>query len=238
MPLTQPPMPKPFVQRVLVQVKPTHIRDRLRELAARELKAYADWRVGATCAEMRAHKTSDTILLTFDDGGTPQQIHDLLRILRREQVKAMFFPRGDWALNNTALLNDIARGGHIVGNHSYSHPDLLRLGDEQVRAELARGLTSIWVRPPRGRFNHRIRRIAAELGMAIVYWSIDSDDWKGVSARYMSRKILRQLHPGAVILFHMDAPHTAELLPGLIKDIRRRGFTLCTFDEPSWEPTV
>jgi peptidoglycan/xylan/chitin deacetylase (PgdA/CDA1 family) len=201
----------------------------------RFMQAYADWRVSATYAEKHAYKTSDSILLTFDDYGTPAQITDLLKLLASENVRAMFFLQGDWAQANPDLVDRIAAAGHAIGNHTYSHPDLRRLTDDEVRTEITSGLSCSWLRPPQGRYNARIRAIAKELGYRICYWSIDSDDWQGSSAEYMERKILQELHPGAVILFHAHAAHTIEALPSIIRGIRSRGFKLASTGEVFWE---
>ncbi len=198
------------------------------------LKAYADWRVGATRAEKFAYRTADSILLTFDAYGSSEQIERLLAIFKQERVRTVFFLQGDWADANPELVARITQAGHAVANHTYSHPDLLSLSDTEISDQIARGPKSTWFRPPQGRYNARIRRLAQALGYRICYWSIDSDDWQGLAAADMSRKILAELHPGAVVLFHAHAAHTAELLPGLIADIRRQGYELCAPDEPIW----
>jgi peptidoglycan/xylan/chitin deacetylase (PgdA/CDA1 family) len=199
----------------------------------RVLKAYADWRVGATRAEKHAYQASDSILLTFDDYGSAQQIDHILRILRRHRTRGLFFLQGDWAQTHPRLVQRIARAGHLIGNHTYSHPNLLSLPDDAVRAQITQGVASQWLRPPQGRYNARIRRLAAELGYRICYWTIDSDDWQGVSADYIVRKISAELHPGAVILFHLHGAHTIEALPAVIDQIHRRGYQLAPAATPA-----
>lgn len=193
-------------------------------LRSATLKAYADLRVGATRAESRAHRTTNNLTLSFDDYGDPLLIKKLLQVLAMSNIQAMFFLQGNWAHLHPQLMAKIKRAGHIVGNHTYSHPDLLRLNDSEIKNEIIKGVTSPWFRPPMGRYNSRVRRIAGELGMSIVYWTIDSDDWQGVSAQYMREKILHELHPGAVILFHLHSNTAIELLPNLIEEIRARGY--------------
>jgi peptidoglycan/xylan/chitin deacetylase (PgdA/CDA1 family) len=210
---------------------------RLRHIRLQLLKRYADFRVGATIAEKHAYKTSPSILLTFDDYGSPVQVQRVLQILASEQVRAMFFLQGDWAGRRPQLVQAIAAGGHIIGNHTYSHPDLLSLSDQEVESQISRGPHSRWLRPPQGRYNRRVREIAHRLGYRICYWTIDSDDWQGVSPEQISRKVLAELHPGAVILFHLHADHTIRVLPQLISAIRARGYELHSPAEPLWEAT-
>jgi len=199
---------------------------------SRVMRSYADWRVGAHKDEMSSG--SEKVLLTFDDYGSDEQVTRLLDILSAQDVRAVFFLQGDWAQKNPALVAKIRARGQLVGNHTFSHPDLLSLTDDAVRFELENGPKSQWLRPPRGRFNDRIRAIAAELGMTIKYWSIDSDDWQGVSKDLMLRKVVPQLQRGAVILFHIHADETALALPELIDQIRAHGLDTPNIDEPVW----
>jgi peptidoglycan/xylan/chitin deacetylase (PgdA/CDA1 family) len=198
----------------------------------RVMRGYADWRVGAHKDEMSSG--SEKVLLTFDDYGSDEQVTRILDILSAQNARAVFFLQGNWAEKNPAIVAKIQVRGQLVGNHTYSHPDLLSLTNDAVRFELKNGPESRWLRPPRGRFNNRIRVIAAELGMTIKYWSIDSDDWQGVSKDLMLRKVVPQLQQGAVILFHIHADETALALPELIHQIRARGLELPSIDEPVW----
>ncbi|HSX42657.1 MAG TPA: polysaccharide deacetylase family protein [Candidatus Saccharimonadales bacterium] len=203
---------------------------------SRILHRYADWRIGATTAEKRCHKSTDSILLTFDDYGSADEVAEILATLRDKSVKAAFFLQGDWAHAHPKLVQRIAAHGHIVGNHTTTHPVLLGMELAAVQAEITGGLPGPWFRPPQGRYNKEIRKLAAELGYAICYWTIDSRDWAGTSVAMMRHTILGELHPGATILFHLHAKHTRTLLPGLIDDIRARGYQLTTPDE-TWQPS-
>jgi peptidoglycan/xylan/chitin deacetylase (PgdA/CDA1 family) len=211
---------------------------KLKRLKTRSLKTYADWRVGATKAEKYSYRNADTVMLSFDDYGSEAQVDELLTILNRESLKAMFFLQGDWAIKNPAMVAKVAAAGHVIGNHTYSHPDLLSLTDEEVRQEISTGVASSWLRPPRGRYNARIRRIAADLGYRICYWTIDSDDWQGVPGDVITRKVLAEVHPGAVILFHIHADETRRVLPSLISAIREKGYQLASLNDPKDGPLL
>jgi len=202
------------------------VRLQLLHAVSRILHRYADWRIGATKAEKCCYKSSDSILLTFDDYGSQQEVDDILAILAAEHVKTMIFPCGDWAEKHPDLIQKIRSAGHILGNHTYTHPNLLTLSDAEVEDEIRKGLSGRWLRAPQGRVNQHIRTIAQHLGFSLCYWTIDSRDWTGASVTQMRHTILSELHPGAVILFHMHGLHTQELLPGLIHDIRARGYVL------------
>ncbi len=198
------------------------------------LHAYADYRIGATDAEKHCYKSSNTVLLTFDDYGTSEEVHEILNILKEKDTKGMFFLQGDWAGEHPELVRDIAKAGHITGNHTVTHKVLRGESEGIIRQEIAGGLPGPWLRPPQGRYDKRVRAIAADLGYVICYWTIDSRDWTGASADEMRHTILTELHPGAVVLFHLHGAHTRELLPSLIDDIRAKGFTLTPMSE-SWD---
>ena len=205
---------------------------------SRVLHAYADYRIGATEAEKRCHKKTDSILLTFDDYGTAEEVHDILATLRDRQVKGMFFVQGDWAAKHPELVEEIVKAGHILGNHTYSHQTLRGASETTIRSEISGGMPGPWLRPPQGRYDKYVREIAAELGYAICYWTIDSRDWTGASAEQMRHTILSELHDGAVVLFHLHGAHTRELLPSLIDDIRTQGYQLTGADETWSAPTL
>ena len=94
---------------------------RLKHGVSLVLHAYADYRIGATKAEKYCYKKTDTILLTFDDYGTEDEVQDILHILKRKKVKGMFFLQGDWAKQQPQLVQMISAAGHIIGNHTETH---------------------------------------------------------------------------------------------------------------------
>ncbi len=212
---------------------PQSTKLRLSHYTSVVLHRYADWRIGATALEKHCYRTSDSILLTFDDYGTKTEVHEILAILSEYRVKAMFFLQADWAGEHPKLVKKIAAAGHVLGNHSVTHPVLFTLSPQEITQEISRGLPGPWFRPPQGRYNDTIRTIAHGLGYVICYWTIDSRDWAGTSVTEMRHTILTELKPGAVILFHLHGAHTRELLPTIIADIRGRGLQLTPPTE-SW----
>jgi peptidoglycan/xylan/chitin deacetylase (PgdA/CDA1 family) len=215
----------------------THFIERaaVRMIHIRLLSAYSAWRIGAKPKERRAYLKSDKVLFSFDDFGSSKQIHNLLEVLRHEQVEAMFFLNGNWTEEHPYLVDAIKRDGHVVGNHTYSHRDLDTLTDDEAREEISRGPKSVWLRPPRGRYNKRIREIATSLGYRICFWTIDSDDWKKVPAKYIEGKVMDEMHPGAVVLFHLHSDETIKALPLIISAVRAKGLELWGKGELSWK---
>jgi peptidoglycan/xylan/chitin deacetylase (PgdA/CDA1 family) len=207
----------------------------LKHAGSRLLHSYANFRVGAKPLERACYKQSDSILLTFDDYGTPEEVGDILRILDTKQVKAAFFLQGNWAQSQPEQVERIAAKGHVLGNHTVNHRVLTQLEPANVYEEISGGLPGPWFRPPQGRYNQSIRKIAKALGYVICYWSIDSRDWTGASVEEMRYTIMTEIHPGATILFHLHGKHTRDLLPSLIDDIRTQGYQLTAHDE-TWQP--
>jgi len=192
------------------------------------LRAYARRRLGIRRDEALTYNTTKRIMLTFDDYGTEANIRSILTLLRKERIRAFFFIQGDWAQTHPELVELITREGHWLGNHSYSHARLSDLPDDELQKELANGLQTKVMRPPYGAYNNHVRQIAKTHGFRISFWTIDSWDWKGITAKEIERIVLAQLHPGACILLHLNADHTLEALPGLIAGIRTQGYELCS----------
>jgi peptidoglycan/xylan/chitin deacetylase (PgdA/CDA1 family) len=136
------------------------------------------------------HKPGE-IALTFDDGPNSAFTPRLLEILDRYGVKATFFLVGKYASNEPALTRLIAAGGHLIGNHTWSHPNLARTAPQKVREELRTtndaleqitGQPIRFFRPPFGARRPDVLRAARELGLTPVTWNAMTNDWAEPSA--------------------------------------------------------
>jgi peptidoglycan/xylan/chitin deacetylase (PgdA/CDA1 family) len=127
------------------------------------------------------------ILLTFDDGPHPEVTPRILDALASRRIRAIFFVVGK-RLESQANMDVLRRAvceGHIIGNHSFSHPRLTDLSDDEIRKEILRTDILIrcfvghhkLIRPPYGAMNENVRRIALELGYAPMLWNVDTLDW-------------------------------------------------------------
>lgn len=188
---------------------------------------YANWRIQPTRLELRSYNKTERVLLTFDDFTEEDRLHKIFKILKKEHIKAAFFLVGEWASRNGTLVQEIKNEGHWVGNHTKTHANLLTLDESGIKSEILGGPSSTLLRPPYGKYNQKIRKIAHELGYKICYWDIDSDDWQGLHPEEIIKNVTRRLHPGACILLHLNAQHTIEALPTLIKEIQQRGYEFC-----------
>lgn len=176
----------------------------------------------------------DAMVLSFDDGPDPSYTPDILATLRRYGVRAMFFVCGDMAADNQDLLREMAADGHVVGNHSWSHPLIPALSRPAIRAELGRtseviektlGAPPLWYRAPYGAWNRNSFEIGAAMGMEPMAWTVDTLDWTTPGTSTIVRRVRQGAAPGVVVLSHdaggdrsQSVAALRRYLPALIED--------------------
>jgi peptidoglycan-N-acetylglucosamine deacetylase len=153
----------------------------------------------------------DAMVLSFDDGPDPRYTPDILATLRNYDVRAMFFVCGEMASDNRGLLREMADDGHVIGNHSWSHPLIPRLSRREIRDEL--GNTSeviektlcappLWYRAPYGAWNRDSFEIGAALGMEPMAWTVDTLDGTTPGTDTIAHRVQEAAGPGVVVLSH------------------------------------
>ena len=151
------------------------------------------------------------VYLTFDDGPSLEWTRPILDVLDAHGVHAVFFPIGNQVSGGAELLRSAVAAGHRVGNHTWDHDELLGLdqagfeatvGRTDVAIEAATGVTPRCLRPPGGRFDGTTVSEAAERGMSIEMWTIDSRDWEVHDPDAIVEHVLSSVTDGSVILFH------------------------------------
>jgi peptidoglycan/xylan/chitin deacetylase (PgdA/CDA1 family) len=155
------------------------------------------------------------IALTYDDGpNDPHTLH-LLEVLAKHEVKATFFMIGRFVRERPEIAREVARAGHMIGNHTFAHPLLTFESGAATRAQLldcraalhdAVGEHSRLFRPPFGGRRPATLRIARELGLEPVMWNVTGYDWNAPPASVIEKKVTRQMRGGDVILLH-DGGH-------------------------------
>jgi peptidoglycan/xylan/chitin deacetylase (PgdA/CDA1 family) len=177
------------------------------------------------------------IALTFDDGPHVGKTEELLAVLREAHVPATFFVVGKMADRYPQLVRQIAREGHELANHSYSHPDMSRLNDNEVMTELEQtrevierltGQEAYYFRPPGGDFSRRMVRLTAKAGYRMVLWSVLTRDVEGATPALMRSRILKGADDGGIVLMHSGMKTTVDMLPGVIAQLRDRGYHFVT----------
>lgn len=184
------------------------------------------------------------IALTFDDGPNPDVTPKVLHILAQHCIKASFFLVGIYARARPDLVRQEAAAGHVIGAHTYTHPDnLRRLDVAAAESEIARGFKAVQDSlagapeadraqlAPFFRFPglNDSRTLMAWLGQrqtAVVGADIGADDWKRITPDEIQRRAVRYAveSGGGILILHDTHPHTAEALPGIIAALEARGF--------------
>lgn len=163
------------------------------------------------------------VLLTFDDGGP--KAGAILAVLDRYNIKARWFPTGQWAGANGAFIQRLIADGQMLGNHSYSHPQMFAsLGRTELARQVDQGYHPSKVfRFPYGASDATSRSIVTSRGYSICGWSIDTLDWRGNSADTITQIVTSQARPGAVVLMHLSFQTDVDALPRIIDNLRGRG---------------
>ncbi|WP_400163348.1 delta-lactam-biosynthetic de-N-acetylase [Brevibacillus sp. TJ4] len=197
--------------------------------------------------------TSQKVLyLTFDNGYENGFTPKILDTLKAKGVPAIFFVTGHFAREQPELLKRMVTEGHLIGNHSWSHPDMTTISNEKIRAELDKVKDAVaqatgqhemkFMRPPRGIFSDRMLGVTKELGYTNVFWSIAYKDWdvnRQKGKKYAYDNLVSQLHPGAVILLHSISRDNTEALGSFIDEAHRQGYVFKSLEElPGQQPSL
>ena len=188
---------------------------------------------------------SGRVYLTFDAGYENGNIEKILDVLKIKEVKGAFFVLLNLVETNPDLVKRMNSEGHLVCNHTAHHKDMSKIYEKDVfNSELdilSDAYTSLtgspiakYYRPPEGRFNENNLKTVQELGYQTVFWSFAYADWDNnsqPSPEYARKKILENIHDGAVILLHPTSTTNAAILGEVIDGIRAMGYEFGTLDE-------
>ncbi|MGZ9584435.1 delta-lactam-biosynthetic de-N-acetylase [Paenibacillus marinisediminis] len=184
------------------------------------------------------------LFLTFDNGYENGFTSTILDTLRDKKVPAIFFVTGHYAKTQHDLLKRMKSEGHLIGNHSWSHPDMTTVSDERMKEELDKVTVEVsqitgekqmkYLRPPRGIFSARTLDVSSKLGYTNVFWSLAYKDWdvhdqKGW--KYAYDNVVAQFHPGAVILLHSISKDNTLALGAIIDEAHKQGYEFASLDQ-------
>lgn len=180
------------------------------------------------------------VALTFDDGPGPKT-PELLDILAKEKVPATFMLVGRAVNTYPDTVAREVREGHVLANHTWSHPQLTKISDSKINKEITSTLDAIkkavpnaevnLTRPPYGAFNSRVTAALKSLKQSVILWDVDTLDWKNRNPQSVLEQVKKQTKAGSIILMHDIHPTTIQAVPDIIKHLRSQGYTLVTVPE-------
>ena len=179
------------------------------------------------------------VALTFDDGPS-EYTEGILELLTAYDGAATFCVVGNRVSNYEDQIRAIAAQGSEIATHTWSHKKLTTLSASEMERQIMQAVESVqkivdvpvrFIRPPYGSVNDDVRAVARRLGMPIAEWSIDTEDWRTLSARKTEKAILDNVKNGSIVLMHDIHAPTAEAMKRVIPELSRRGYQLVTLSE-------
>lgn len=200
--------------------------------SAEELKKYNAYFIGDT--------TQNTIYLTFDCGYENGNTEPILDALKKHDVKATFFVVGNFLETSPEIVKRMIAEGHTVGNHTYHHLDMSSISSmdafkketqdvENLFEQITGTTITKFYRPPQGKYNIENLKMAQELGYHTFFWSLAYVDWyqdKQPTKDEAFGKLLKRIHPGAIVLLHSTSSTNAQILDELLTKWEEMGYTI------------
>ena len=191
---------------------------------------------------------SKRLALTYDDGPNDAHTHRLLDVLAKHDVKSTFFLIGQYVRRRPDIARAITGAGHAIGNHTFSHPNLIfrtgaqtcrEIGQCDAAIEDAIGKKPNLFRPPFGGRRPANLRAIARTGKTAIMWSVTGYDWSATSTRQIVEKVSHQIRGGDVILLHDgdhkrpdgDRGYTVDATDELIRRYKSEGYEFVTVEE-------
>lgn len=188
----------------------------------------------------RGEDEEKVVALTFDAAWGADKTRGIVDILAEHKARGTFFLVGFWLDKYPEETAAIAEAGMEIGNHSANHLNMPRLNEETMREEILSvnerineltGKTPTYFRAPYGDYSDKLMTVVEELGMVGVQWSIDSLDWKGLSAKQIVERVVPNAKNGDIILFHNNSDHVLDALPLVLMGLEAKGFSFVGLSE-------
>ena len=209
---------------------PTEGESPVGNASAEDLAQYGAYYLGDTSQKV--------LYLTFDCGYENGYTAQILDVLKDHQAPAAFFVVGHMIQSSPDLIRRMVQEGHIVGNHTFHHPDMSAISDqskfqqeleelEQLYQETTGQTLPRFYRPPQGKYSEENLRQAQALGYRTVFWSLAYVDWlqdQQPSSQEAFDKLLSRIHPGAVVLLHSTSSTNAQILDELLTKWEDMGY--------------
>ena len=180
------------------------------------------------------------IALTFDAAWGADKTQGILDVMEQYGAKGTFFLVGFWIDKYEKETKAIAEAGFDIGNHSRNHLNMPKLSENEIKNEIEyvndrvfdlTGKKPKYFRAPFGDYSNKLMTSLEELNMVGVQWSIDSLDWKGLSAKQIYERVVPKAKSGDIVLFHNNSEHILDALPMILTGLRAKGFRFVTLSE-------
>jgi probable sporulation protein (polysaccharide deacetylase family) len=188
----------------------------------------------------RGNEQQQAVALMVNVAWGTEHLPKMLQIFQQEGVRATFFLDGTWLHSHRTEALELAKAGHEIGNHGYTHRMMSQVTVDRMHREINRteelikqvyGHPSKWFAPPGGDYNKKVVEVASSYQLGTVLWTVDTIDWrKSTTPTAMVNKISREVSPGNLILMH-PTDRTVEALPGIIRTIKQKKLALCSVSE-------
>lgn len=193
--------------------------------------------VSVMSGSLRGEQDIKQIALTFDDGPHPYYTEQLLDGLKDRGVSATFFVTGEHASLHPDIIGRMAKEGHLIGNHTYSHMQLTSNNREEFKQELLRtnevitGITGkevVYVRPPYGSWD---KKFETEINMFPVLWSVDPLDWCSDNVACITNNVVTKVKENDIILMHDYYASSVTAALEIVDELKKQGFVFVTVEE-------
>lgn len=190
----------------------------------------------------KGDEDEETIALTFNISWGEEKVLDILKQLETDQVQATFFVSGEWAERHPDILKMITEGKHELGMLGYRYKSYLNQEIEQVRKDLYHaqeifnklGYADVnLLRTPSGHFNKEIITLAEQLGLTVIHWNINPNDWKNPGTEAIVNMVMERTTNGDILLLHASdsVKQTAKALKTILPGLKNKGFEFVTVSE-------
>ena len=175
------------------------------------------------------------VAISFDAAWGADKTQGIMDILKEYNSSATFFLVGFWTDKYPELVKRIDEWGFEIGTHSNTHPDMTKLSRDAAKLELETSIKLIediigkeveLFRPPYGAYNNMLIDVSEECGVIPIQWSVDSLDWKGISAQEITNRIINNVKPGSIILCHNNSDHILDALPMVLDRLIKKGYSI------------
>jgi peptidoglycan-N-acetylglucosamine deacetylase len=195
-----------------------------------------------SAAISKGNADEPNIALTFNISWGEEKVHEILEKLKQNNIQATFFISGEWAERHPTILEKIAEEKHEIGMLGYRYKSYLDQDMEQVRQDLIKaeeifnklGYEDVnLLRPPSGKFNKDILKLAEDMNYQVIHWNVNPNDWENPGTQTIVDSVMKNTKNGDIILLHASdsVKQTAEALDTILPGLKNKGYQFIPMTE-------